>query len=328
MIRCVKNPVIIIGMHRSGTTLVTRLAERLGLFVGSEVEDNDESVYFLSINIEILKRIGANWDNPVPARYFSENTEALDMTVKCVEADLSSEGVSGYMGPENYASCGGLKGLPKPWAWKDPRNTFTLPVWLKIFPEAKIIYVVRNGVDVAESLRVRERKEFEKQKEMFANVFSKLEVKPPPEEKGPYLKMLRDVFFKSGVKPPPKTKGSYLLRAGFSGSVRCLSLEGGFTLWEEYVDRAEETLSGISNERMVIKFENFIDDPKTCLAKLSGFCGLDAKDSAISEAAKSVKKERAYAFGSATELTEFYGKVRESRWMRHYGYSGLVSRGG
>src|SRR3990170_7467917 len=292
-------------MHRSGTTLVTRLAERLGLFVGSEVEDNDESVYFLSINIEILKRIGANWDNPVPARYFSENTEALDMTVKCVEADLSSEGVSGYMGPENYASCGGLKGLPKPWAWKDPRNTFTLPVWLKIFPEAKVIYVVRNGVDVAESLRVRERAEFEKQKEHFTRIF--------PE---------------SGAAASLKSRKSYLGWAGFTGSVRCLSLEGGFTLWEEYVDRAEETLSGISNERMVIKFENFIDDPKTCLAKLSGFCGLDAKDSAISEAAKSVKKERAYAFGSATELTEFYGKVRESRWMRHYGYSGLVSRGG
>src|SRR3989304_485109 len=191
-------------MHRSGTTLVTRLAERLGLFVGSEVEDNDESVYFLSINIEILKRIGANWDNPVPARYFSENTEALDMTVKCVEADLSSEGVSGYMGPENYASCGGLKGFPKPWAWKDPRNTFTLPVWLRIFPEAKIIYVVRNGVDVAASLRVRAGARLEKQKERFSEVFSEC-----------------------GVKPPPKAEWSYLRWAGFTGSVRCLSLEGG-----------------------------------------------------------------------------------------------------
>lgn len=87
-------------------------------------------------------------------------------------------------------------------------------------------------------------------------------------------------------------------------------------------------LSGIPNERMVIKFEDFINDPKTCLERLSGFCGLDAEDSAISEAAKSVKKERAYAFGSVPELMEFYGKVRASRRMCHYGYSGLASRGG
>jgi hypothetical protein len=45
-----------------------------------------------------------------------------------------------------------------PWGWKDPRSTFTLPVWLDVFPQAKVIHLVRHGVDVAWSLRKRERK--------------------------------------------------------------------------------------------------------------------------------------------------------------------------
>ena len=44
------------------------------------------------------------------------------------------------------------------WGWKDPRNTCTLPLWIRVFPNARVINVYRDGVDVAASLVVRERK--------------------------------------------------------------------------------------------------------------------------------------------------------------------------
>ena len=43
----------------------------------------------------------------------------------------------------------------------------TLPIWLSLFPEARLIYIVRHGVDVASSLMVRERKLLQKRKERF-----------------------------------------------------------------------------------------------------------------------------------------------------------------
>jgi hypothetical protein len=50
------------------------------------------------------------------------------------------------------------------WGWKDPRNSITLPVWLKLFPDARVIHIVRNGVDVAESLYRRQQRGFQEAK--------------------------------------------------------------------------------------------------------------------------------------------------------------------
>src|SRR4051812_23444294 len=60
-------PVILLGMHRSGTSLIARVLDQLGLFQGSELQEDHESVYFLDVNDTLMKRIGASWDNPSPA---------------------------------------------------------------------------------------------------------------------------------------------------------------------------------------------------------------------------------------------------------------------
>ena len=36
-----QQPIIILGMHRSGTTMITKMLENLGLFVGAEKENRD-----------------------------------------------------------------------------------------------------------------------------------------------------------------------------------------------------------------------------------------------------------------------------------------------
>ena len=62
--------------------------------------------------------------------------------------------IAGFLGWKRYLAYRSLERFDQPWGWKDPRNVFTLPLWLRVFPEAKIIYIVRNGVDVAASLLV------------------------------------------------------------------------------------------------------------------------------------------------------------------------------
>ena len=57
-------PIIITGMHRSGTTLLSKIIENNEVFLGKYKEINNESKYFLRINKWILSSIGASWDNP------------------------------------------------------------------------------------------------------------------------------------------------------------------------------------------------------------------------------------------------------------------------
>src|SRR5205814_6378464 len=111
-----------------------------------------------------------------------------------------------YLGARRFLE-GGLRQLNAPWGWKDPRSTFTLPMWLRIFPNAKVVSIERNGVDVAESLRAREVRI--------------LQAAPD------YYRRYRGLFF---LHPR---------RGGFANSPRCLALEDAFALWEEYTSQAE-----------------------------------------------------------------------------------------
>jgi hypothetical protein len=47
-------------------------------------------------------------------------------------------------------------GLPVKWGWKDPRTTLFCREWLTIFPEARVLHVVRHPLDAAMSLKDRE----------------------------------------------------------------------------------------------------------------------------------------------------------------------------
>src|SRR5439155_24706777 len=134
---------------------------------------------------------------------------------------------------------------------------FTLPAWLVLFPQAKLVYIVRNGIDVAASLRLREQRELDRRIEEFS------------------------------AKARQLNKHSMLERASFKGSARCLTLAGGFSLWEEYVAEAETALAGVPNERVVVSYEQFLADPTHAdhgLAALARFCGLQADGEAVGKA--------------------------------------------
>jgi hypothetical protein len=43
-----------------------------------------------------------------------------------------------------------------PWGWKDPRSSLTLPFWMGLLPDLKVVTCLRNSLEVAYSLRNRE----------------------------------------------------------------------------------------------------------------------------------------------------------------------------
>ena len=62
-------PLIVIGMHRSGTRLLAQLLEKLGVFMGADQQADSESVSFMSINEGILHQCGAFWSEPMSAHF-------------------------------------------------------------------------------------------------------------------------------------------------------------------------------------------------------------------------------------------------------------------
>ena len=88
--------------------------------------------------------------------------QAVDVTVECLRRTVASYRAIEFLGAGRLLRYRSVHSLPFAWGWKDPQTIFTLPLWLKLFPDAKLIYLTRNGVDVAASLLTREQKRLAK----------------------------------------------------------------------------------------------------------------------------------------------------------------------
>lgn len=140
-------PVYIAGMHRSGTSTVAQLLYRLGLYLGPEEdlfapgpsnpEGFWENKHFVHVNEHILRAHGSGWDLPPALEPGWQHDEKLAALRE--EARLLVEEFRG----DRY------------WGWKDPRNSLTLPFWLELVPDAKVVVCLRNPLEVALSLQKR-----------------------------------------------------------------------------------------------------------------------------------------------------------------------------
>lgn len=139
--------VCITGMHRSGTSMVARMLNIAGLYLGPDADMNAaapdnpegywENVQFLRINDDLLSRLKGGWDKPPQASAGWERRKAFsDLNLR--GADL----VQQFRGN-------------KAWGWKDPRNALTLPFWQRLLPDLKVIICLRNPLEVARSLSRR-----------------------------------------------------------------------------------------------------------------------------------------------------------------------------
>lgn len=135
-------PIIIIGMHRSGTSFLSRVVEQSGVFMGKAKDPNNESFAFLNSNKDCLKKSNFSWYKPgVPQQWITD--------------ERLSQVVLGHFGLYFFDQENINEVLQAPWGWKDPRTTLTLEMWLSFFPNAKVIHIHRNPYRVADSLRSR-----------------------------------------------------------------------------------------------------------------------------------------------------------------------------
>lgn len=138
--------ICIIGAHRSGTSMVTRLLHQCGLDLGRETDlmpaqaDNPdgfwENLRFVAINDEVLNQLGGAWDLPPPVSETFAHPRLEPAETKARHLISEFEGT-------------------RVWGWKDPRTTITLPFWQRLLPKLKVLLVVRNPLEVAYSLRER-----------------------------------------------------------------------------------------------------------------------------------------------------------------------------
>jgi len=283
------SPIIVIGMHRSGTSLVSRMLEAMGLFLGHKKEGNNESFFFQYIDRWLISQSGGSWTHPAPIRYLLENRQIRAMTVDYMRRYLlDSPRVISYLGWKKYLQHRSLFNMPAPWGWKCPWTTFTLPLWLDVFPNAKVIHIYRHGVDVANSLRKRTLRALE----------------PTPART-----LYHRLRFLHWMRPKA---------GGFIGSMRCATLEGGLSLWEEYVAEARTHVRELGERAIEVRFEDLLAEPIARMGDLAEFCGIAPSAALLGKAAGLARKERAYAYRSSPELNAFARGVAERLHAQNY----------
>jgi hypothetical protein len=283
------SPIIFIGMHRSGTSLLGRLLEQLGLFVGDKKDENNEALFFLELNSWLMAQCGARWDNPeqIECLWQPEAELVLTASKNYVSDLMRSPRAARYLGFKRYFLDKSILAQTSPWGWKDPRNTFTLLFWLSLFPNARIVFIERHGVDVAQSLRVRAKESISLTTQQYAKAKSTTWMRPK--------------------------------KCGFSDSPRSLSLEGGFSLWESYQREATKNLESLRPEQVFrVRYEDLLAEPQQILKGAAEFCGLAVTDERVQEITESINPSRAYSYRKSEELCKF--SESNYRNLSNWGY--------
>ena len=139
--------VCVSGMHRSGTSLVTRVVNLLGVDLGDADDlldgpDNPrgfwESLSLTKFGEKVLQSMGGSWDDPPVLPDGWESSPRLDQARPAASALLGR-----ILGPAPVVG------------WKDPRIAVLLPFWRTVVSAPRTLLVVRDPREVAGSLARR-----------------------------------------------------------------------------------------------------------------------------------------------------------------------------
>lgn len=158
----IQAPVFILGMHRSGTTMVAQALASAGVYPGAICDHNSEPLYAIDINERLLEEANGNWWN-VPSE------SALEVAVKSGMSALKARDLyAAHLKISTGSSLRQWMHYAGPWLVKDPRLCLTLPWWLERFPNAKVIWVLRDEAAVVDSLLLRQSLSYEAQSALGA----------------------------------------------------------------------------------------------------------------------------------------------------------------
>jgi glycosyltransferase involved in cell wall biosynthesis/SAM-dependent methyltransferase len=137
--------VLLLGMHRSGTSLATRLLGDAGLWLGSEddflpahPQDNPDGYWerrdVYEAQAGFLRALGRDWD-----RLAGYPGDAFD-TVAAHDLRAALQAIVGRLQPHS------------PWLVKDPRLGLVLPAWRDAGADFVPVVVIRHPLEIAGSL--------------------------------------------------------------------------------------------------------------------------------------------------------------------------------
>lgn len=135
--------VVILGMHRSGTSLIAGILYYLGVDMGKQLVGRTwtnplghfENIDFLNLNEKILKEAGRNWRVP-PSR--DEILKLKDKFAKEIKEIVR-------------------KNKNTVWGWKDPRTVLTIDLYIPFLENPYFIVCQRNIMNIAKSLYKRNK---------------------------------------------------------------------------------------------------------------------------------------------------------------------------
>ena len=138
--------VVVIGMHRSGSSLTSGILEALGVNMGeklmAESQANPvgyfEDKAFLRLNRKILNAAGGTWYDPPSPEAVRAQAEAFRSEVEALVQDK-----------------------PLRWGWKDPRTSLTLEVYLDQLTDPHLVVTHRDPEAIAASLVKRGDMQYE-----------------------------------------------------------------------------------------------------------------------------------------------------------------------
>lgn len=138
------DPVLVMGMHNSGTTALSQCLHQCGLFMVDNATQCESHFFSNYVNDQLLMGGGSQWAR-LPIMSVEEVMGFRDTVGQFIleqwRIDLMQWGYDGV----------------SPWGIKDPRLCVLLPLYLDIFPNARILFIRRNPDDIAASLSHREK---------------------------------------------------------------------------------------------------------------------------------------------------------------------------
>ena len=258
------DPIIITGMHRSGTSLLSRILMQQSIFMGYKLDSNNESIFFQRINKWILSCIVSSWDNPRTLQDLE--IEDVDLIINRLDKVLNSRfSKSLFLGKKDLFYNRSLNKMDVNWGWKDPVNTFTLFIWKQIFHNSKIININRHPLDVSSSLINRESNLKSKDKESLF-----------PE------------FLSSLLPVLSVNKGDVL------SSFNIKNINDGLKLYKKYFDEMK------SNKNLYdvldIKYEDLIMNSNKILKEVFDYLDINITNNEYQNIEKILDKNRVHAF--------------------------------
>jgi hypothetical protein len=132
-------------MMRTGTSVVARILDLLGVYLGSDDDllapnpENPSGFWehreIIALNEELLARFGGTWYAPPELpRGWEFDPSIRDLRERGQELIRSK-----------------FAGRPR-WGWKDPRTCLTLPFWQSLVDPMRYLLCVRSPVETARSL--------------------------------------------------------------------------------------------------------------------------------------------------------------------------------